>query len=195
VFTVKAPYGTYEDLFFPLIGEHTAHNAAAAVVAFEALIGEPLTFSVVRDALASVTWPGRMEVVAHQPTILLDGAHNPAGAQALAVALEEFFIWSRLHLVISVSGNKNLEGMIAELGPLADVVYAARNRSERSGDALPIAERFAAQGKPVSVHAGVEEALEAARAAADPLDLILVTGSLYTVADARRVLGVHVKES
>jgi dihydrofolate synthase/folylpolyglutamate synthase len=195
VFTVKAPYGTYEDLFFPLIGEHTAHNAAAAVVAFESLIGEPLTFSVVRDALASVTWPGRMEVVAHQPTILLDGAHNPAGAQALAVALGEFFIWSRLHLVISVSGNKNIEGIIAELAPLADVVYAARNRSERSGDALPIADRFATEGKPVSVHAGVEEALEAARAAADPLDLILVTGSLYTVADARRVLGFHGKES
>ena len=195
VFTVKAPYGTYEDLFFPLIGEHAAHNAAAAVVAFETLVGEPLTFSVVRDALATVTWPGRMEVVAHQPTILLDGAHNPAGAQALAAALQEFFIWARLHLVISVGGNKNLEGIIAELAPLTDVTYAARNRSERSGDALPIAERFAREGKPVSVHAGVEEALEAARAAADPLDLILVTGSLYTVADARRVLGALAEES
>ncbi len=195
VFTIKSPYGLYEDLFFPLLGEHTAHNAAAAVVAFEALIGEPLTFSVVRDALASVTWPGRMEVVARHPTILLDGAHNPAGARALALAVREFFIWSRLHLVISVSATKNLDGMIAELGPLADFAYATRNRSDRSGEALPIAERFALEGTPVLVYAGVEEALEAARAAADPLDLILVTGSLYTVADARRALGAPTGES
>ena len=195
VFTVKAPYGTYEELFFPLLGEHAAHNAAAAVVAFEAFIGEPLTFSVVRDALAEVRWPGRLEIAGRHPTILLDGAHNPAAAEALAVALREFFIWSRLHLVISVSGNKNLAGIVAQLAPLADVAYAARNRSERSGDALPIADRFALEGKPVTVHAGVAEALEAARAAADDSDLILVTGSLYTVADARRALGIPVGEA
>jgi len=78
---------------------------------------------------------------------------------------------------------------VAELAPLTDVAYAARNESERSGDALPIAERFGAEGKPVTVHASVAEALEAARAAAGEGDLILVTGSLYTVADARRALG------
>ncbi len=73
---------------------------------------------------------------------------------------------------------------------MTDVAYAARNQSERSGDAVPIAERLGAEGKPVAVFASVAEALDAARAAADEGDLILVTGSLYTVADARRALGL-----
>ncbi len=78
---------------------------------------------------------------------------------------------------------------MAELVPIADAAYAARNASERSGDALPIAERFGAQGKPVEVFDSVAEALDAAAAGAGDADLVLVTGSLYTVADARRALG------
>jgi dihydrofolate synthase/folylpolyglutamate synthase len=185
---VKGLHGTYDDLFLPMFGEHAARNAAAAIVAFEALIEEPLGEETTREALADVVWPGRMEVAARAPMIMLDGAHNPAAAEALSAALREFFTWDRMHLVISVSGNKNLEGIVAELAPLADVGYAARNESERSGDALPIAERFRAEGKPVTVHASVAEALDAARGAAAAGDLILVTGSLYTVADARRAL-------
>ena len=135
-------------------------------------------------------WPGRMEVAARQPTIMLDGAHNPAAAEALAAALREFFTWDRLHLVISVSGNKNLDGIVRRArarSPTSPTPPATQ--SERSGEALPIAERFGAEGTPVTVHASVAEALDAARAAADEGDLILVTGSLYTVADARRALG------
>ena len=187
---VKGLFGTYDDLFLPMFGEHAARNAATAIVAFEALVEEPLGEETTREALAGVRWPGRMEVVARSPMIMLDGAHNPAAAEALAAALREFFAWDRLHLVISVSGSKDLAGIAAELAPLADVAYATRNESERSGDAAPIAEAFGAQGKPVSVHDSVAGAIDAARAAADEGDLILVTGSLYTVADARRALGV-----
>jgi folylpolyglutamate synthase/dihydropteroate synthase len=136
-----------------------------------------------------VRWPGRMEVVSRKPTVMLDGAHNPAAAQALVAALQESFLWERLHLVIAVSGNKDLEGIVAELSPMADVTYVARNESERSGDAGPLAERFAAAGNTVRVFDGVPAALDAARTAADEGDLILVTGSLYTVADARRAIG------
>ena len=186
---VRGIHATYEDLFLPLFGEHAARNAAAAVVAFEAMVEEPLEDGAVRRALASIRWPGRLEVVSRRPTVLLDGAHNPAAAEALSAALRESFMWERLHLVISVSGNKNLGGIVAELAPLTDVAYAAKNRSERSGDPLPIAERFGMEGKPVELFASVADALEAARAAAAEDDLILVTGSLYTVADARRALG------
>ena len=129
-----------------MFGEHAARNAAAAIVAFEALVDEPLEEETIREALAGVPWPGRIEVAARQPTIVLDGAHNPAAARALAAALRESFTWDRLHLVISVCGNKDLEGIVAELAPIADAAYAARNESERSGDALPIAERFGADG-------------------------------------------------
>jgi dihydrofolate synthase/folylpolyglutamate synthase len=188
---VRGALAAYDDLYLPLLGEQAARNAAAAIVAFEAFAGDPLGEVTVREALADVRWPGRLEVVSRHPTVILDGAHNPAAAEALTVALREFFVWDRLHLVISVSGNKDLGAIVAELAPIADAAYAARNASERSGDALPIAERFGAEGKPVEVFDSVAEALDAAAAGADDADLVLVTGSLYTVADARRALGLQ----
>jgi len=186
---VRGLRGTYDDLFLPMFGENAARNTAAAIAAVESLLDQPLDEKTVREALADVRWPGRLEIVARHPMIVLDGAHNPAGAEALAIALREFFTWDRLHLVISVSGNKDLPGVVRPLAPLADMAYAASNASERSGDPLPLAELFGAEGKPVARFDSVAVALDAARAAAEEGDLILVTGSLYTVADARRALG------
>jgi dihydrofolate synthase / folylpolyglutamate synthase len=185
---IRTPRATYHDLFLPLFGEHAARNAAAAVTAVEALFGRELSDDATRAALASSSSPGRLEIVARQPLIVLDGAHNPAGAEALAAALPEAFRWERLHLVLAVSANKDVEGIVRELAPLADRVYATRNASERSADL----ERTAAAAEAVGVDAReaptVVDAIDAARADAGKDDLILVTGSLYTVADARRAL-------
>jgi len=189
-FAVRGLHASYDDLYLPLFGEHAVRNAAAALVACESLLGEALEEGALRDALAGVRWHGRLEVVGRQPAIVLDGAHNPAGAEALAVALREFFLWERLHLVLSIGASKDVAGIAAQLAPLVDVAYAARNESERTGDATPIAEAFGVEGTPATIHDSVAEALEAARAAATPGDLICVTGSLYTVADARRALGL-----
>ncbi len=186
---VRGLYQSYDDLFLPLFGEHAARNTAAAVAAVEAILGQPLDEDATRTALAGVTSPGRLEVVGRSPLVILDGAHNPAGAEALAAAMREFFTWERLHLVLAVSSNKDVEGMLGALEPLADVAYAAENQSDRSRDAATIAEHLRMQGKPVHVYESVVEAVEAARAAAQRGDCVLVTGSLYTVADARRALG------
>ena len=172
-----------------MFGEYAVRNAAAAIVALEAFVDGPLDDTSMRAALDGVRWPGRLEIVSRKPTILLDGAHNPAGAEALAVALREFFTWDRLHLVVSISADKDVAGMVRPLAALADVAHVARNESERAGDVVPIAEAFGAEGKEVVIHASVAEAIEAAQADALPGDLIVVTGSLYTVADARRALG------
>jgi dihydrofolate synthase/folylpolyglutamate synthase len=186
---VRGLYQSYDDLFLPLFGEHAARNAAAAVASVEALLGQALDRDATREALAGVTSPGRLEVVGRSPLVILDGAHNPAGAEALASAMREFFTWERLHLVLAVSANKDVDGMLAELAPLADVVYAAKNQSDRAGEAATIAAQLGAQGKPAQVFESVAEAVETARAAAERGDCVLVTGSLYTVADARRALG------
>ena len=185
---VRGLFATYDDLFVPLFGEHAARNVAAAIAALEALLGQSLNLDAVREALAGLTSPGRLEVVRRNPLVILDGAHNPAGAEALAVAMREFFTWDRLHVVLAVSANKDLDGIVRPLAPLADVVYAARNMSERTGDAEVIADRFGAEGTPVELFDSVAEASAAALAAAGPGDCVLVTGSLYTVADARRSL-------
>jgi dihydrofolate synthase/folylpolyglutamate synthase len=121
--------------------------------------------------------------------MILDGAHNPAGAEALAEAIGEFFTWDRLHLVVAVSANKDLEGLLAPLADLADVAYPTRNDSVRSADELTVAKILAWAGVLVRVGTSVSGAIEEARAAAAPGDLILVTGSLFTVADAKRALG------
>ena len=185
---VRGLFATYDDLFVPLFGEHAARNVAAAISALEALLGQSLNLDAVREALAGLTSPGRLEVVRRNPLVILDGAHNPAGAEALAVAMREFFTWDRLHVVLAVSANKDLDGIVRPLAPLADVAYAARNMSERTGDAEVIADRFGAEGTPVELFDSVAEASAAALAAAGPGDCVLVTGSLYTVADARRSL-------
>jgi dihydrofolate synthase / folylpolyglutamate synthase len=185
---IRTPSATYDDLFLPLFGEHAARNAAAALTAVEALFGRELSADAVRGSLASASSPGRLEVVSRQPLIVLDGAHNPAGAQALAAALSEAFTWERLYLILAISANKDVEGIVRELVPLADRVYATRNRSERSADVGRTHAAVGALGKDVVGMPSVPEAIEAARAAAGEGDLIVVTGSLYTVADARRTL-------
>ncbi len=186
--SVRGLYDTYDDLFVPLFGEHAARNVAGAIAALEALIGQALDIGAVRQALARVTSPGRLEVMGRSPLVILDGAHNPAGAEALAASMQEVFTWDRLHLVLAVSANKDVAGIVDPLAPLADVVYAARNRSERSGEADVIADRFAAEDTPVELFDTVTDALAAALASAGAGDCVLVTGSLYTVADARRTL-------
>ncbi|MEX0742827.1 MAG: cyanophycin synthetase, partial [Actinomycetota bacterium] len=187
--TVRGIHATYEDLLLPLFGEFAARNLAAAVVAVEALLEHELEDDALRDALAGATSPGRLEVAGRRPLILLDGAHNPDAADALATALPESFTWRRLHLVLAVFSNKDLDGIVAQLAPLADLGYAATTASVRARPAEEIARALAADGVPAEAFGSVEDALAAAREAAEDDDLILVTGSLYTVAAARRALG------
>ena len=105
-----------------------------------------------------------------------------------ADALAEAFTWDRLHLVMAVFSNKDLSGIAERLAPLADVAYAATTDSVRARPADEVASALVSNGAAAQTFASVGEAVRAARAAASPDDLILVTGSLYTVADARRAL-------
>ena len=184
-FRMRGLYATYDDLFLPLFGPYAVHNAAAAVVDFEGLTGHALEEATVRSSLAAVRVPGRLEVVGHQPILIVDGAHNPAGAEALAEAMRMSFRWQDLHLILAISANKDVTGICAALAPLADHVYVARNESVRSADPEDVA---AAMGDAAVTFGSVAEALDAARSRADAADLILVTGSLFTVADAKRAL-------
>jgi len=182
---VRGLHAAYEGFLLPLYGEHAARNAAAAIVALEAFLDRPIAEDPARRALAETPSPGRLEVVGRHPLVVLDGAHNPAGAQAIAAALPEAFTWGRLHLVMAVSANKDIDGIVEAFAPLVDRAYATRNASERSSDAERVADAFLRAEIPTETFGSVLEALAAARESADEDGLILVTGSLYTVADAR----------
>ena len=186
--TVRGLHASYDELILPIHGEHAARNAAAAIAAVEALLERELDADVVRSAFAGVTSPGRLEVVGRRPLVVLDGAHNPAAAEALAIALPETFAGDRLHLVMAVFEDKDLDGIVEAVAPLADAGYATAVDSVRARPAEEVAAALTAAGVPTETFGNVAEALDAARRAATEQDVILVTGSLYTVADARRAL-------
>jgi dihydrofolate synthase/folylpolyglutamate synthase len=185
VLTVRGLHAKYSDLFVPLHGRHQAHNTGIAVAACEAFLDRPLTGARLRTALAEATSPGRIEVVARRPLVILDGAHNPDGATALAEALGDEFVWQRLHLVIGVLETKDVDGIVEALTPRVDAAYACANAHPKSHPPERVAASCEKNGLPVQTFATVGLALDAAEAGASDGDLILVTGSLYTVADAR----------
>jgi dihydrofolate synthase/folylpolyglutamate synthase len=182
---VKGLHAEYDDLFLPLFGEHQADNAAAAIAACEAFINHELDPDTLREAFLGATSPGRLEVVARHPLVVLDGAHNPAAAVALAETLPDAFVWKRLHLVIGVLETKDVAGIVAPLMSRTSAAYACANSNPKSLEPQRMAAACKGVGMDVEAFPSVAHALDAAEAAADDDDLILVTGSLYTVADAR----------
>ena len=183
---VAGTRGVYGDLLVPLHGAHQALNAMSAIVAAEVFLGQRLDEDSLREALAGATSPGRLEVASRHPLVVLDGAHNPDAARALAATLPEAFVWRRLHLVIGVLETKDVRGIVDALAPRVGRAYAAPNSNPRTLPAERMAEACRAAGiAEVEEHPSVPAALKAARASAADDDLILVTGSLYTVADAR----------
>ena len=149
-FGLRTPRATYEDLYIPVFGTYAAANAAAGAIAVETLTGHTIDEATLRAGLADVRTPGRLDVVGHTPAVVLDGAHNPPGAEALAAALGQTFRWERLHVVLAVSGNKDVAGVVGPLAALADAVYAAPNDSVRSAPAAEVAAASRAAGAATS---------------------------------------------
>jgi dihydrofolate synthase / folylpolyglutamate synthase len=190
--------GTYEDIFLPLFGSYQAGNAACALAAVEAFAGVSdeniygaagLDADLVREAFAKVTSPGRLEVIRRSPTIVIDAAHNPAGMAATVAGVEESFNFDHVTGVFAASGDKDVTGMLAELEPLL----------ERSMDPEETAELAAEIFGEDRVRSAprLDDAIEAAVALADEAvaetgpggGAVLITGSVITAGDARRLLG------
>jgi dihydrofolate synthase/folylpolyglutamate synthase len=199
--TIEGLRATYEELFLPLYGAHQADNAALALAAVEALVAgtEPLADEVVRDAFAAVTSPGRLEVVRRSPTIVLDAAHNPHGAEATVAALQDSFTFSPLIGVIGVMADKDYEGVLAAFEPVLAHVVCTRNSTARALPAETLAEvaRGIYGSDRVSVAADLVDAIDQAAALAEAGGVfgeaigsggVLVTGSVITVGEARRLL-------
>jgi dihydrofolate synthase/folylpolyglutamate synthase len=173
-----------------LVGRHQYRNAAVALAAVELLQdhGFKIPESVIRQGLQQVRWPGRLEIVSRKPNIVLDGAHNPAAAATLAQALKRDLSYRRLLLVLGVMADKDIKGILQRLLPLADVVIFSRPRYERA--AAP--EVLEAQGENLSLEthviADLGEAIAKAKDLAGIDDLIVVTGSLFTIGEAREFL-------
>lgn len=201
VLTLQGLGGRYEEIFVPLHGAHQAQNAAVALAAVEAFLGagtrRQLDIETVREGFATVTSPGRLERVRAAPTVLLDGAHNPQGMAATVTALQEEFAFSKLVAVLGVLGDKDVTGLLELLEPVIDQLVVTRNSSPRAMPTQELATLAAEVFGPdrVAVAEQMPDAIEVAVALAEedvPGELagvgVLVTGSVVTVADARRLL-------
>jgi dihydrofolate synthase / folylpolyglutamate synthase len=181
-----------DEVVLPLFGAHQADNAALALGAFAALTGEAfhaMDDEVVRHGLGAVTVPGRLEVVHREPTVVLDGAHNPHGARAAAIAVGEAFEFRDLVLVAACMADKDIAGILGALRDLAAHVIVTRAPSPRAATLEQMhaaaIETWGETEVPVEVADDLATALELAERLAGEGDGVLVAGSLHTVGAAR----------
>ncbi len=204
--TLQGLGGVYDEIFLPLHGEHQAHNAALALAAVEAFFGagadRQLDLDTVRAGFADATSPGRLERVRSAPTVLLDAAHNPHGARALAKTLTDEFGFRRLIGVVSVLADKDAPGILTELEPVLDAVVVTQNGSPRALEVealASLAEEVFGEDR-VATAPTMLDAIESAVAMADedaessdPAALsgtgVVITGSVVTAGLARTLFG------
>lgn len=196
--SISGIYGEYEDLFLPLHGAHQAANAATALAAVEAFAGETkLDESAVREAFANATSPGRCEVIMRNPTVIIDAAHNPHGAQSLRRTIKEEFDFESIIGVIAPMGDKDVDGIFEELEDVVSQVIVSRNTSHRAADL----DELQARAKSVfgaNRVVAIESLSDAIRSAIDQAKLenavndlnsaVLISGSVVTAGEARAII-------
>jgi dihydrofolate synthase / folylpolyglutamate synthase len=209
---IRGLLGDYPDLYLPLFGAHQAGNLACAIAAVEAFArtpadseqadGEPAALDpdIVRRAVATITSPGRLEVIRRSPVVVVDAAHNPGGMAASVAALTEAFSFTDLIAIIAVAEDKDVAGILDELEPVAAHLVVTENSSARSMAPAALAEVAATVFGPdrVTVADRLDDAIEVGVALADEADTtaeggpgkacVLITGSVITAGDARVLL-------
>lgn len=189
--------GEYTDLFLPLHGTHQASNLATAVAAVESFLGggqQPVDAEVLAAAMASMTSPGRLEIVRRSPTVLVDAAHNPHGARSLVAAIEEAFAFTRLVGLVGIVSDKDAVGMLEVLEPALDHVVISRSSSPRamSPERLgALAVEVFGESR-VTVVRDLPDALEQAVTIAEADGMgggVIATGSVITAGEVRMLLG------
>lgn len=171
-----------------LIGDYQVNNAVVALTAAEALreaYDIEISDNAIRDGLAAAQWPGRLEVMAHSPLVMIDGAHNLHGAAGLASAVQRLMPEKRIVAVVGILGDKDISGMLATMMPLLDTVIATEPDNPRKMSAQGLGERMAPYGKKVLIEPSIREALSTAFSLAQPEDAVLCFGSLYMIGEAR----------
>jgi dihydrofolate synthase/folylpolyglutamate synthase len=185
--------GHYDDIFLPLHGKHQASNAAAALIAVEAFFGEQdLDIDAVRAGFANVTSPGRCEIVHRDPTIILDAAHNPHGAKAIAETIQSEFTFDDVTGIVALMADKDALGILQALEPIMNPIIVTTNSATRSmsvGDLEALATQvFGADrvfAQPTLSDAIDKAIKDSVRPLSDESLAILITGSVVTVGEAR----------
>jgi dihydrofolate synthase/folylpolyglutamate synthase len=182
-FEVKGKAANYK-LTIPLLGEHQLENAATAVATLEALVPFGVTEERIAKGLAQVRWSGRLEILSHEPLFLVDGAHNADSAKRLMKAIKQYLSFDRLILIIGMSSDKDIAGIVNELASLSNLTIVTRSRHPRALTPALLLDELERQGAMGELAESVASAVERALGIAGPRDLICATGSLFVAAEA-----------
>ena len=186
-------FGALSDLSIRLLGRYQMENAALALTALEILEtqGFPVPETAIRHGLAAARWPGRFELAATNPAVIIDGGHNAQGALALADNLTRYFPERKIVFVMGVLTDKDLPGIIAPILPLAEQIYTFTPNSPRAMEAFALARHVTESGTPAeAIEGGAAPALARAKASAGREGVVCYFGSLYSVHEAREALGL-----
>jgi len=169
----------------PLLGRHQGENITLAIATIEQLQmnGMYLTDEAIINGIAKTVNPGRMEIVGTEPMILLDGAHNVAGMKSLKKTLDEDFVYERLILILGILSDKNIQEILDIITPIADEIIVTKSHNERACSPSKLKEMISK--KEVVVKDEISDALNHAKKVAKKQDLICITGSLFTVGEAK----------
>ena len=199
IFDLKGIYHNYKNLHTPLLGRHQADNAATAITTVEALKIKGINISekAIRDGLEKVKWTGRLEIIQNNPTLVLDGAHNPSGVKVVRDALKEIFSYHRLILVLAIFADKDYKKMIQILAPNADLIIATKAKNPRAASPQTIAKEAAQyiDENKIIVTENIPQAINCALSSSNKDDLICITGSLYTVGEAKGYFNLKNQEN
>jgi len=176
-----------KDLNIPLLGEHQLINANLAIAIVYELSSRGFTVSEesIRDGLKGVVWPGRLEILSHKPYLIVDGAHNSASVKYLTESLVSLFGETGKTLIFGASTDKDIVEMLENLHPHFHEIILTSSHHKRAEKPEKLLEMLKKLKRNVSIAECAEEALKRALKMTEPEELILVTGSLYLVADAR----------
>jgi dihydrofolate synthase/folylpolyglutamate synthase len=200
-FTVRRVADGGSDLdgeyWMPLLGRHQLENGASAIAALEIMRqrGFRIPAEAVREGLHNIHWPGRLEILSREPLIVVDCAHNPYSTQVLREALEEWFPDRRWVLIFGASADKDIAGMLRALLPISEYVIVTRSDHPRAAAPIELADVVASVGGGAEVSVSVRKSIRRGLAMMDPGSGLLVTGSIFLVADAREEWARHTGSS
>lgn len=189
-FDYRGMTASYGELGIRMLGRYQVENAALALATVECLrqAGFSLPEPALRQGLLEARWPGRLEYVARAPDVLLDGAHNPASAMRLAAAVDDLRPhYHEIVLIIGILSDKDVSGIVRELAPRADRIIVTKPQYSRALDVRMLEQELSRMHRSVASADTVAGAIEIARTGSEKNDLILITGSLYVVGEARAV--------
>ena len=183
--TVEGTIGLH-NLSIPLLGDYQTENAATAVATLEVLasLGFNITAQSIAQGLAQIKWPGRFQILRHQPTVLVDGAHNVASMRKLVESIKAYFHFDQLFLIFGISCDKDIPGIVKELLPLSPRIILTRSSHPRAASPLALIPEFISQSIEPQVTENMTQALSQVLSLANKEDLVCVTGSLFIVAEA-----------